>query len=185
MELLQSMTGMRLTHLAYKGITPAFNDVMAGQVPMAFTGLAQSLPYHRNGRLRILGTTGTKRTSATTDIPTIAEQGLAGYEADSWTGVLPTNGGLVPRVVQDVQSWVGSPQSNHGWILIGKDTGSQNAKRFQSRNNAVVQTQPRLTVVYSLPEPVADDGDIPIPLWALGLLAALLIRVGMARTDHA
>ncbi len=103
----------------------------------------------------------------------------------SWTGVLPTNGGLVPRVVQDVQSWVGSPQSNHGWILIGKETGSQNAKRFQSRNNAVVQTQPRLTVVYSLPEPVADDGDIPIPLWALGLLAALLIRVGMARTDHA
>ncbi len=88
MELLQSMTGIKLVHVAYKGVTPAFNDVVAGQVPMAFTGVAQSLPYHRGGKLRILGTTGTKRTNATTDIPTIAEQGLPGYEADSWTGVL-------------------------------------------------------------------------------------------------
>jgi tripartite-type tricarboxylate transporter receptor subunit TctC len=88
MALLESMTGIRLVHVAYKGVTPAFNDVLAGQVPMAFTGLSQTLPYHRNGRLRILGTTGTKRTSATLDIPTIAETGLPGYEADSWTGVL-------------------------------------------------------------------------------------------------
>ena len=88
MALLEAMTGIKLVHVAYKGITPAFNDVLAGQVPIAFTGLAQTLPYHRNGRLRILGTTGTKRTSATLDIPTIAETGVAGYEADSWTGVL-------------------------------------------------------------------------------------------------
>ena len=105
MELLQSMTGIKLVHLAYKGITPAFNDVMAGQVPMAFTGLAQSLPYHRNGRLRILGTTGTKRTNATTDIPTIAEQGLPGYEADSWTGVLLPRG-TPPDIVTQLQAEV-------------------------------------------------------------------------------
>ena len=105
MELLQSMTGMKLVHLAYKGITPAFNDVMAGQVPMAFTGLAQSLPYHRNGRLRMLGTTGTKRTNATTDIPTIAEQGLPGYEADSWTGVLLPRG-APPDIVTQLQAEV-------------------------------------------------------------------------------
>ena len=100
MELLQSMTGIKLVHVAYKGITPAFNDVLAGQVPMAFTGLAQSLPYHRNGRLRILGTTGTKRTSATSDIPTIAESGLPGYEADSWTGVLAPKGTPADIVAQ-------------------------------------------------------------------------------------
>ncbi len=105
MELLQSMTGIKLVHLAYKGITPAFNDVMAGQVPMAFTGLAQSLPYHRNGRLRILGTTGSKRANATTDIPTIAEQGLPGYEADSWTGVLLPRG-TPPDIVTQLQAEV-------------------------------------------------------------------------------
>ena len=100
MELLQAMTGIKLLHLAYKGVTPAFNDVMAGQVPMAFTGIAQTLPYHRNGRLRIIGTTGVKRTNATTDIPTIAEQGLAGYEADSWTGVLLPRGTPADIVAQ-------------------------------------------------------------------------------------
>ncbi len=105
MELLQAMSGIKLTHLAYKGITPAFNDVLAGQVPMAFTGLAQSLPYHRNGRLRILGTTGVKRTAATMDIPTIAEQGLPGYEADSWTGVLLPRG-TPPEIVAAVQAEV-------------------------------------------------------------------------------
>ena len=105
MELLQAMTGIRLTHLAYKGITPAFNDVMAGQVPMAVTGIAQSLPYHRNGRLRILGTTGVKRALATPDVPTIAEQGLAGYEADSWTGVLLPRG-APPDIVAQLQAEV-------------------------------------------------------------------------------
>ncbi len=100
MELLQSMTGIRLVHVAYKGVTPAFNDVVAGQVPMAFTGLSQSLPYHRSGRLRIIGTTGIKRTSATADIPTIAEQGLPGYEADSWTGVLVPKGVAADIVTQ-------------------------------------------------------------------------------------
>jgi len=105
MELLQAMTGIKLVHVAYKGITPAFNDVLAGQVPMAVTGLAQSLPYHRNGRLRILGTTGTRRTSATTDIPTIAEQGLPGYEADSWTGVLAPRG-TPPDIVAQIHAEV-------------------------------------------------------------------------------
>ena len=100
MELLQSMTGIKLVHVAYKGVTPAFNDVLAGQVPMAFTGVAQSLPYHRDARLRILGTTGTKRTNATADIPTIAEQDLPGYEADSWTGVLVPKGTPAEIVAQ-------------------------------------------------------------------------------------
>jgi tripartite-type tricarboxylate transporter receptor subunit TctC len=92
MELLQAMTGVKLVHVVYKGITPAFNDLVAGQVPVAFTSVAQSLPHHRNGRLRILGTTGVKRTQASADIPTIAEQNVAGYEADSWTGVLLPKG---------------------------------------------------------------------------------------------
>ena len=101
MELLQSMSGIRLVHVAYKGLTPAFNDVLAGQVPMMVSGLVTSLPYHRNGRLRILGTTGTKRTSATPEISTIAEQGLPGYEADSWTGVLVPKG-TPPEVVAQI-----------------------------------------------------------------------------------
>ena len=105
MALLESMTGIKLVHIAYKGVTPAFNDVLAGQVPMAFTGISQTLPYHRNGRLRILGTTGVKRTSATLDIPTLAETGVAGYEADSWTGVIVPKG-TPPEIVAQLTAEV-------------------------------------------------------------------------------
>ena len=122
MELLQAMTGMKLVHVVYKGITPAFNDVLAGQVPMAFTGLAQSLPFHRNGRLRMLGTTGSKRTSATTDIPTIAEQDLAGYEADSWTGVILPRGtpaDVVAQVHAEIVRVTNLPDTRERLIAAG------------------------------------------------------------------
>jgi len=133
MELLQSMTGMKLVHLAYKGITPAFNDVMAGQVPMAFTGLAQSLPYHRNGRLRILGTTGTKRTNATTDIPAIAEQGLPGYEADSWTGVLLPRGtplDIVAQLQTEVVRITNLPDTKERLTAAGFETVGSSSDAF-------------------------------------------------------
>lgn len=92
MELLKAMTGINIVHIAYKGLTPAFNDVLAGQVPMMISGVVTALPHHRTGRLRLIGTTGMKRTSATPDIPTIAETGLPGYEGDSWTGFLAPTG---------------------------------------------------------------------------------------------
>src|SRR3970282_1299485 len=64
MELLKAMTGVSIVHVAYKGLTPAFNDVLAGQVPMMVSGLVTALPHHKTGRLRILATTGVKRASA-------------------------------------------------------------------------------------------------------------------------
>ncbi len=100
MALLEAMTGIKLVHVAYKGLTPAFNDVLAGQVPMMVSGLVTSLPSHQSGRLRILATTGTKRTSATPDIPTVAEAGVPGYEADSWTGFLVPKGTPADIVAQ-------------------------------------------------------------------------------------
>ena len=92
MEMLKSMTGINIVHVAYKGLTPAFNDVAAGQVPMIIPGLVTALPLHQTNRLRILATTGARRTSATPEIPTIAEAGVPGFECDSWTGFLAPAG---------------------------------------------------------------------------------------------
>jgi tripartite-type tricarboxylate transporter receptor subunit TctC len=135
MELLQSMTGMKLVHVAYKGITPAFNDLVAGQVPIAFTGLAQSLPYHRNGRLRMLGTTGSKRTTATSDIPTIAEQGLPGYEADSWTGVLLPKGtpaDIVAQIHAEVVRITQLPDTRERLIAAGFEPVGSTPEAFEA-----------------------------------------------------
>jgi len=87
-EMLKVMTGINILHVPYKGLTPAFNDVIAGQIPMMVPGLATALPYVKDGRLRILATTGAKRASATPEIPSVAEAGVPGYDFDSWTGVL-------------------------------------------------------------------------------------------------
>ena len=104
----------------------------------------------------------------------------------SWAATRPAQGQPVPGLVRDVQAWVDTPSLNHGWMLIGNEAVEQNAKRFESRNNAVAVNRPRLTVVYGPPVVVvADDGDVPLPWWALGLLAALLARRAMSRPDHA
>src|SRR5262245_32191013 len=91
MEMLKSMTGVNIVHVAYKGLTPAFNDVVAGQVPMMVPGLVTALPLHQSGRLRILATTAVKRLAVTPDIPTVAES-IPGFEWDSWTGFLAPAG---------------------------------------------------------------------------------------------
>jgi len=100
-----------------------------------------------------------------------------------WAGAVVSPGDPVPRIVQDVQSWVDAPATNHGWMLIGAEAGQQNAKRFESRDNAAAANRPRLTVVY---EVVADSAsaEAPLPLWELALLAALLAGRVVSRSDH-
>ena len=105
MEMLKAMTGINIVHVAYKGLTPAFNDVVAGQVPMMIPGVVTALPQHKIGRLRILATTGAKRTSATPDIPTIAEAGVPGYDFDSWTGFLAP-AGTPPEIISRLHAEV-------------------------------------------------------------------------------
>jgi tripartite-type tricarboxylate transporter receptor subunit TctC len=92
MEMLKAMTGIHIVHVSYKGLTPAFNDVLAGQVPMMVSGVVTALPHHQAGRLRIIATTGATRTSVTPEIPAIAEAGVPGYDFDSWTGFLAPTG---------------------------------------------------------------------------------------------
>jgi tripartite-type tricarboxylate transporter receptor subunit TctC len=110
MEMLKAMTGINVVHVTYKGLTPAFNDVVAGQVPMIIAGVVSALPYHQTGRLRILATTGATRTAATPKIPTLAEAGVPGYEYDSWTGFLAP-AGTSPAIVS---------QFNAEAVRIGK-----------------------------------------------------------------
>jgi tripartite-type tricarboxylate transporter receptor subunit TctC len=86
-ELFKSMTGTDITHIQYKGAGPALTDVVGGQVSLTFTGMSATLPYIQNGRLRVLGVTTAKRSPALPQVPTIAEEGLRGYESNNWVGL--------------------------------------------------------------------------------------------------
>jgi tripartite-type tricarboxylate transporter receptor subunit TctC len=91
-ELFLSMTGLKITHVPYKGQGPALLDVMAGHVSLMMANVISALPQVKNGRLRAIGVTGLKRAIVAPDIPTIAEAGVPGYEVLQWYGVLaPAN----------------------------------------------------------------------------------------------
>ena len=86
-ELLSSMAGIKLTHIPFRGSGAALPALIGGEVKLGFGPLLPAIPHVKAGRLKALGVSGLKRSSGAPDIPTIAEQGLPGFEVNSWYGV--------------------------------------------------------------------------------------------------
>jgi tripartite-type tricarboxylate transporter receptor subunit TctC len=91
-EMFKQMTGADIVHVPYKGSAPALTDLLGGQVALMFDNMPSALPHVKAGKLRALGVTSARRSQAVPDIPTIAESGVAGYEVDSWFGILAPAG---------------------------------------------------------------------------------------------
>ena len=91
-ELFDTMAGIKMTHVPYKGSAPALTDVMGGQVALFFDTMLSAMPHVRAGKLRALAVTSATRSPAAPDIPTVAESGLPGYEAIAWNGILAPAG---------------------------------------------------------------------------------------------
>jgi tripartite-type tricarboxylate transporter receptor subunit TctC len=89
--LFESMAGVRMTHVPYKGSTPGRVAVLANETDLMFDGLLPTLPLIKAGKLRALGVTSIKRSSVVPDIPAIAET-LPGYSADTWYGLFAPRG---------------------------------------------------------------------------------------------
>jgi tripartite-type tricarboxylate transporter receptor subunit TctC len=87
-ELFNTMAGVKMTHIPYKGGAPAMADLLAGQVQLMFDNLANALPNVKAGRLRALAVTTLARSPAVPDLPTIAESGLPGFDLTTWFGVM-------------------------------------------------------------------------------------------------
>jgi tripartite-type tricarboxylate transporter receptor subunit TctC len=86
-ELLKLRATIKMTHVPYKGSGPAMADLVGGQVQTGFSSITAALPFIRDGRLRALATTGTKRSAALADVPSVIEAGYPGFEVDLWLGV--------------------------------------------------------------------------------------------------
>jgi tripartite-type tricarboxylate transporter receptor subunit TctC len=97
-ELLQEMAGIKMRHIPYKGRAQSIPDLISGRIPVLFDNLASSLPLIQAQEIRALGITTLKRSPAAPEIPTLAEQGLPGFEAVSWFSLMaPAN---LPPVIQ-------------------------------------------------------------------------------------
>ncbi|MPZ46328.1 MAG: tripartite tricarboxylate transporter substrate binding protein [Betaproteobacteria bacterium] len=96
---LQKMTGTSMVHVAYKGSGAAVIDILSGQVPLIMSSVSPILAHLNSGKLRVLGLGGAKRSALLPNIATIAESGVAGYEASIWWGILVTR--ATPKFIVD------------------------------------------------------------------------------------
>jgi len=98
-ELFQSMAGIKMNHIPYKGTGPALTDTLGGQVDIFFSSTATAVPHVQSGKLKAIAVTSAKRIPALPDVPTVAESGLPGYDVILWHGLIGPKG--LPRAIVD------------------------------------------------------------------------------------
>jgi tripartite-type tricarboxylate transporter receptor subunit TctC len=132
-ELFKTMAGVDMTHVPYKGSSPALTDLMGGQVQIMFDNLPSSLALIKAGKLRAVAVTSLKRAPALPDVPTIAESGLPGFEASSWFGVLAPAGTpapIVARLNAEVNKWLQSPEGKEQLLAQGAEVAGGSPEQF-------------------------------------------------------
>ena len=133
MEILMSMTGVRLTHIPYKGVGPALTDVIGGLVPVMFAGTPGALPHVRSGKLRALAIASAARSSAAPEVPTVDEAGVPGYYYAAWVGYLAPAGTpreIVGRLNADIIRAINAPEVREKLVAIGFETQTGTPEEF-------------------------------------------------------
>ncbi|MBI3067711.1 MAG: tripartite tricarboxylate transporter substrate binding protein [Betaproteobacteria bacterium] len=133
MELFNSMVGLKMVHVPYKGSAPMLNDLLAGQIQLTFGGALASMPHVKAGKLRALAIGDSKRSPLLPDLPTIAESGLPGYKALQWMGLVApakTPRAIIDRVNQEVVRIVQSAEVRERLLQIGNEPVGSAAAQF-------------------------------------------------------
>jgi len=132
-ELFKFMTGTDIVHVPYKGGAMAINDLIAGHVQVIFESLNSIAPHARSGKVKALAVSGARRSPGFPELPTVAEAGVPGYEAGTWSGVIgPT--GLPPTVLAKlnlaVNEAIRSPLFTDRFALIGDEPAGGTPQDF-------------------------------------------------------
>ncbi|AGU47325.1 putative Bug-like extra-cytoplasmic solute receptor, TTT family [Variovorax paradoxus B4] len=126
-ELMALDGDVQLIHVPYKGIGPALNDVVGGQVTMMFGSLSAVLPFVKSGKLRAIGLASLKRSAAMPELPTVAEQGLPGFEAISWYALMAPAGTptpIVERLNAETARVLARPEMKEKFAGLGLEPGT-------------------------------------------------------------
>ncbi len=132
-ELFKSMAGIDIVHIPYKGAGIAMIDVLSGQIPMICTGATALAAHIKSGRLRPLGIASLKRSPQMPDLPTIAEQGLPGFDVTSWTGLLApakTPEPIIRKLYEAVAKVVATDDMKNFLASVGAEPALMNPKDF-------------------------------------------------------
>jgi tripartite-type tricarboxylate transporter receptor subunit TctC len=126
MELFKQVTGTNLTHVPYKNLPGAVTDVLGGRVDGGFFAVQSVLPHAKSGKVRLLATTGERRTPWTPDVPTLQEAGVTGADVDSWIGLFAPQGtpaAVVQRIHQEVAALMNLPEVSETLFKGGVEVG--------------------------------------------------------------
>ena len=132
-ELFKYMTGTQIVHVPYKGGAMAINDLIAGHVQVMWESVNSMAPHVRSGRVRAIGVGSPRRSAGFPDVPTIAEAGVPGYEATTWSGVIAPAG--LPRPIVDrlnaaVNAAIRTPIFKERFEANGDESGGGTPEEF-------------------------------------------------------
>ena len=132
-EIFDQMAGIRTTHVPYKGAGQAISDLLAGQMQFAFTTTQIALPHVSAGKLRMLGIGSVTRFPRLPELPTIAESGVKGYEAEQWYGVIAPRGtppAIVNKLALELKTIVASGDVRERFLSQGITPVSSTPEQF-------------------------------------------------------
>lgn len=132
-ELFKTMTGTQLVHVPYKGAGPLMQDLLAGQVDLAFDGMGTSATQIKAGKLRPIAVTTLNRSPVIPDVPTLQEAGLSGYQVTTWYalwGIRGTPKEAIDRLYQETAKALALPDMKEIWASQGADAGGQKPEEF-------------------------------------------------------
>jgi len=132
-ELFNTMAGVRMTHVPYKGSAPALMDLVGGNLQVMFDAWASSGPFVRDGKTRLLAVTTAQRSKILPDVPTVAESGLPGYEAMPWLGFVAPAGtpaAAVNRFHAELTEVLKEPEVQERFRNLGLDIIGNTPEQF-------------------------------------------------------
>jgi tripartite-type tricarboxylate transporter receptor subunit TctC len=131
--IFEKMAGIEMVHVPYKGLAPALQDLISGTVQVMFSSSVAIMPNVQAGRLRVLGVTSARRVATLPQLPTVAEQGLAGYETGSWYGILAparTPGPVIARLNDEINKALASPDVRDALARDGAEPAGGTPQAF-------------------------------------------------------
>ena len=140
-EVFNTLAGLKMTHIPYKGGAPAMIDLVGGQVQVIFATVSTAISSIQGGKVRALGMTGNQRYESLPEVPTIAEAGLTGYEADTWYGVFApakTPQPILDQLNKDIVAVLNLPDIRKKFASEGAEIVADSSASFTQKLRADV-----------------------------------------------
>jgi tripartite-type tricarboxylate transporter receptor subunit TctC len=140
-ELLKHLTGIDIVHVPYKGSTGMRTDILSGQIQMLFDSVPTMAPLIKAGKVRALGTSGTKRSPILPDVPTLAEAGVPGFQATLWVGFMAPAGTpqpIIEKLNAEITKIVSRPDIKAAWEKQGAEPVTMTQPQFKAFMDAQI-----------------------------------------------